>query len=249
MTASSFTPTLRSKRSALRKGASTYVLDGAPDTPNTITRVKIGDFVVPVTAAGELWLYVSPDTKERYISASKVLATGDVAADIKTAIEGSIVFVGTSAAGLQDVRTTALGENVPGVSVHAQIVEQFFQAAFFPGQIRANGLEILSIAVLGSFLVILTTFVTPAVALACGLLITFLALAASWIAFVYAGLLFDPAGTDRRRIDHAFRCDGVPLSRDRPGAARRASGLRPLSFTIAALSHRTHAQCPASRGR
>ncbi|MBB3458607.1 adenylate cyclase [Rhizobium sp. BK313] len=185
-------PNLALEALRVAQGASTYVLDGAPDTPNTITRVKIGDFVVPVTAAGELWLYVSPDTKERYISASKVLATGDVAADIKTAIEGSIVFVGTSAAGLQDVRTTALGENVPGVSVHAQIVEQILSGRFLSRPDWANGLEILSIAVLGSFLVILTTFVTPAVALACGLLITFLALAASWIAFVYAGLLFDP---------------------------------------------------------
>jgi len=185
-------PNLALEALRVAQGASTYVLDGAPDTPNTITRVKIGDFVVPVTAAGELWLYVSPDTKERYISASKVLATGDVSADIKTAIEGSIVFVGTSAAGLQDVRTTALGENVPGVSVHAQIVEQILSGRFLSRPDWANGLEILSIAVLGSFLVILTTFVTPAVALACGLLITFLALAASWIAFVYAGLLFDP---------------------------------------------------------
>jgi adenylate cyclase len=185
-------PNLALEALRVAQGASTYVLDGAPDTPNTITRVKIGDFVVPVTAAGELWLYVSPDTKERYISASKVLATGDVSADIKTAIEGSIVFVGTSAAGLQDVRTTALGENVPGVSVHAQIVEQILSGRFLSRPDWANGLEILAIAVLGCFLVILTTFVTPAVALACGLLITFLALAASWIAFVYAGLLFDP---------------------------------------------------------
>ncbi|MFS8113146.1 adenylate/guanylate cyclase domain-containing protein [Rhizobium jaguaris] len=185
-------PNLAIEALRVAQGASTYILDSAPDASNTITRVKIGDFVVPVTAAGELWLYVSPDTKERYISASKVLATGDVSADIKNAIEGSIVFVGTSAAGLQDIRTTALDENVPGVSVHAQIVEQILSGRFLSRPDWADGLEILSIAVLGSLLVILTTFVTPAVALACGLLITFLALVASWTAFLYSGLLFDP---------------------------------------------------------
>ncbi len=174
------------------QGASTYILDAAPDTANTLTRVKIGNFVVPVTASGELWLYVSPDTAKRYISASKILTAGAASADIAAAIEGSIVFIGTSASGLQDVRTTALGENVPGVSIHAQIVEQILSGRFLSRPDWADGLEILSIAVLGSLLVIVTTFVNPAVALACGLLITFFALVASWIAFLYGGLLFDP---------------------------------------------------------
>ncbi len=185
-------PSLALEALRVAQGASTYVLDAAPNTPNTLTRVKIGDFVVPVTAAGELWLYVSPDTTERYISAAKVLSPGNVSTDIKTAIEGSIVFVGTSASGLQDVRTTALGENVPGVSIHAQIVEQVLSGRFLSRPDWADGLEILSIAILGSLLVILTTFVNPAVALACGLLITFLALVASWLAFLYGGFLFDP---------------------------------------------------------
>lgn len=185
-------PSLALEALRVAQGASTYVLDAAPHTPNTLTRVKIGNFVVPVTAAGELWLYVSRDTAERYISASKILATEGASADMRAAIEGSIVFVGTSASGLQDVRTTALDENVPGVSIHAQIVEQILSGRFLSRPDWADGLEILSIAVLGSLLVIVTTFVNPATALACGLLITFFALVASWAAFLYGGLLFDP---------------------------------------------------------
>ncbi|KAA1184904.1 adenylate/guanylate cyclase domain-containing protein [Rhizobium tropici] len=185
-------PSLALEALRVAQGASTYVLDAAPNTPNTLTRVKIGDFIVPVTAAGELWLYVSPDTADRYISAAKVLSPGDASADMKTAIEGSIIFVGTSASGLQDVRTTALGENVPGVSIHAQIVEQILSGRFLSRPDWADGLEILFIAILGSLLVILTTFVNPAVALACGLQITLLALVASWFAFLYGGFLFDP---------------------------------------------------------
>ena len=92
--------------------------------------VKIGDFVVPVTADGELWLYVTPDRAERYVSARDVLAAGGPSPETKAAIEGSILFVGTSAAGLQDIRTTALGQNVPGVSLHAQTVEQILSGPF-----------------------------------------------------------------------------------------------------------------------
>lgn len=219
-------PNLALEALRVAQGASTYVLDAAPDTPNTLTQVKIGDFVVPITAAGELWLYVSHDTTERYISASKVLAPGDASPDIRTAIEGSIVFVGTSASGLQDVRTTALGENVPGVSIHAQIVEQILSGRFLSRPDWADGLEILSIAVLGSLLVILTTFVNPAAALACGLLITSFALVASWLAFLYGGLLLDPlapivAGSITHFAATAFRF--LVIDRERRDV-RRAFG-------------------------
>lgn len=112
--------------------------------------------------------------------------------DVSAAIEGSIVFIGTSAAGLQDVRTTALGQNVPGVSLHAQIVEQILSGHYLSRPDWANGLEILAIAIAGCLLVLLTTFVSPVMALACGMAITALALVASWVAFAYAGLLFDP---------------------------------------------------------
>lgn len=185
-------PNLAIEALRVAQGASTYVLAGVTDVPDTITLVKIGEFVVPVTAAGELWLYVSPDRAERYVSARHVLAPGGASAETRAAIEGSIVFVGTSAAGLQDIRTTALGQNVPGVSLHAQTVEQILSGRFLSRPDWADGLEILSIAVAGSLLVLLTTFLTPIIALVCGLLITALAVIASWLAFVYAGLLFDP---------------------------------------------------------
>lgn len=185
-------PNLALEALRVAQGASTYLLAGATDVPDTITQIRVGDFVIPVTASGELWLYVSRDRPERYVSAGRILAQNAVAADVKAAIDGSIVFVGTSAAGLLDIRATALGHNVPGVSLHAQTVEQILSGRFLSRPDWAAGLEILSIAVAGSLLVLLTTFVSPAVALACGLLITALALAASWLAFLYGGLLFDP---------------------------------------------------------
>ncbi|MDK1373298.1 MULTISPECIES: adenylate/guanylate cyclase domain-containing protein [unclassified Sinorhizobium] len=187
-----FYPNLALEALRVAQGASTYVLAAAPDVADTLTDAKIGDFIIPVTAAGELWLYVSPDHAERYVSARHVLAPGGAPPEVRAAIEGSIVFVGTSAAGLQDIRTTALGQNVPGVSLHAQTVEQILSGHFLSRPDWADGLEILSIAAAGTLLVVLTTFVSPAVALACGLAITALALIASWLAFLYGGLLFDP---------------------------------------------------------
>ncbi|TCL72610.1 adenylate/guanylate cyclase domain-containing protein [Rhizobium sp. BK251] len=185
-------PNLAMEALRVAQGASTYVIAGAPDAPDIMTLVKNGEFVAPVTATGELWLYVTPDMAARYVSAGKILAPDGPSPEVAAAIEGSIVFVGTSAAGLQDIRVTALGQNVPGVSLHAQIVEQILSGRFLSRPDWADGVEILSIAVAGTLLVLVTTFVSPAVALAFGLMITALALVASWLAFYLAGMLFDP---------------------------------------------------------
>ena len=185
-------PNLALEALRVAQGASTYIVASAPDAADTLTSIKVGDFVVPVTASGELWLYTSRDAAERYISAARVLDPDGPSAEVAAAIQGSILFVGTSSAGLQDIRTTALGENVPGVSMHAQTVEQILSGHFLSRPDWADGMEILLIAVLGTCLVMVTTFVSPAVGLACGLLITALALAASWVAFSEWGLLFDP---------------------------------------------------------
>jgi adenylate cyclase len=219
-------PNLAIEALRIAQGASTYLLIGAPDAENVITSVKIGDFMVPTTAAGELWLYVSPDTTKRYISAKDVLAPGGAAAEITAAVEGSILFIGTSAAGLQDIRATSLEENVPGVSLHAQSLEQILSGRFLARPDWANGLEIMSIAIMGGLLVVLTIFVSPAIALVAGLLITAFALVASWLAFSFAGLLFDPmapvaAGTITHFAATSFRF--LVTDRERR-AIRRAFG-------------------------
>jgi adenylate cyclase len=185
-------PNLALEALRVAQGASTYVVASANDVPDTITGLKVGEFEMPLTAAGELWLYVTRDNAERYVSAMQVLGPEEPSDAVRSALEGSIVFIGTSASGLQDIRTTALGQNVPGVSLHAQTVEQILSGQFLSRPDWADGLEIITIAVVGTMLVLLTTFVSPATGLVCGLTITALGLVGSWIAFAYAGLLFDP---------------------------------------------------------
>ena len=75
------------------------------------------------------------DRPERYVSARELLQpAGDAVHDaaLRARIEGQIVFIGTSAAGLLDLRATPLGETVPGVSIHAQAAEQILRAGSSP---------------------------------------------------------------------------------------------------------------------
>jgi adenylate cyclase len=184
-------PSLAIEALRVAQGASTYVLAAAPDNPGTLTSVKDGEFVFPVSANGELWLYSSPDRRERYVSAKDVLAATP-SPETQAAVAGNIVFIGTSAPGLQDIRTTPLGENVPGVSLHAQAVEQILSGHFLSRPDWADGLEILAVVVLGSIVVLLTMLVSPTIALAVGGLAAALALGSSWLAFRYSAMLFDP---------------------------------------------------------
>ena len=172
------------------QGASTYIIANAPERAGSIGAVRVGDFEVPTTAAGELQIYMGLERPERYVSASNVLAGQD--ADLRPLIEGHIVLVGTSAAGLLDIRATTLGQNVPGVSLHAQAIEQILTRQFLNRPDWADGLEIVGVAVLGLAVVLMTALVSPWVAVTTGTAVSFAALMASWTAFRDYGLLLDP---------------------------------------------------------
>ncbi len=185
-----FYPSLTMEALRVAQGASTYIIANAPEREGSISAVRVGDFEVPTTAAGELQIYTSPERSDRYVSASDVLSGQD--ADLRSLIEGHIVLVGTSAAGLLDIRATTLGQNVPGVSLHAQAIEQILTKRFLNRPDWADGLEIISVAMLGIVVVLLTALVSPWVAVTTGTAVSFAALLASWNAFRGHGLLLDP---------------------------------------------------------
>jgi adenylate cyclase len=153
--------------------------------------LRIGSFHVPLTAQGELWLYYDRDRPERYVSVQDILQSAKDA-KIRPEIEGHIVFVGTSAVGLSDVRQTSLGELVPGVSIEAQAVEQILDQTFLSRPDWANGAEIIGTIFLGVTITwLLLIFSAEYAALIGGGIITAWC-AASWFAFDEFGLLFDP---------------------------------------------------------
>ena len=61
-----------------------------------------------------------------YIPAWKVLA-GEVP---REDIEGRIILVGTSAPGLLDLRATPLDAAIPGIDIHAQVIEHLLTGQF-----------------------------------------------------------------------------------------------------------------------
>ncbi|MEN0105089.1 MAG: adenylate/guanylate cyclase domain-containing protein, partial [Pseudomonas sp.] len=151
-----------------------------------VERVDIGRLQIPTNRRGELWVHFSTPQAARSIPAWQVLA-----GQAPAGVAGSIVLIGSSAQGLQDLRFSPLGGIIPGVEVHAQALEQVLSGAYLqrPGWTRA--VEALAL-VLGGVLVCLLALRLPAL-LGAGL--TLLLVAAlngvGWYAFSAEHLLLD----------------------------------------------------------
>lgn len=99
--------------------------------------VRLGDVAVPAHADGRFWIRYGPHDPARFVSAAAVLEDRLPA----EALEGKLVLVGVSGLGLLDYQTTALGERVPGVEIHAQILEQIFDGAYLRRPASLQALE------------------------------------------------------------------------------------------------------------
>ena len=108
-----------------------------------------GSIVIPTDANGRIWVHYAkpdafntPDNSGRlFVSASDVL-DGRVAAE---RLGGKFALVGTSAAGLQDLRDTPVASRMPGVEVHANILESIFAAeTAYAAAVRAKAQDLAS---------------------------------------------------------------------------------------------------------
>ncbi|MHB1103993.1 MAG: CHASE2 domain-containing protein [Devosia sp.] len=186
-----FFPTLSIEALRVALGVSTIVVMGETEGDGFVEAVRVGDIMVPTMPRGELWLYYRKPTPELYIPAKDILAPGY--AENAARIAGHIVFLGTSASGLLDIHGTTLGDNVPGVSIHAQAVEQMLAGAYLTRTDWVSGLEIVGFLALGAVLVFAILRLGPLAGLLIGSAALIGAAAFSWLMFSTQGLMIDPS--------------------------------------------------------
>lgn len=179
-------PALLLEALRLGTGASTYMLQGDPTFPGQMQSLRVADFVVPTDERGQLRFYAAPGKDTSTVSAADVLA-GDAAA-----VEGTIALVGVTAAGLQDIRVTPLGEALPGVGIHAQIIAQIWNGQFLSRPAWLDGAEVVAIAGLSLLLVAVATFIGPMAGLATAGVLLLVIAGLCWYLFAAHGVLVDP---------------------------------------------------------
>jgi adenylate cyclase len=188
-------PALSLEALRVGQGASTYLVRWAGaqglesfGARTGMSNIRVGNFNIDTDAEGRIALYDSGHLPQRFVSARDVMK-GTVPDD---KINGNIVLIGTSAVGLKDLRNTPIQDSIPGVEVHAQIIEQVLSQTFLERPDYADGAEFLYLLAIGLIFVIsLPRLAAGRMALVAALFIG-IGVAVPWYAFNRIHLLFDP---------------------------------------------------------
>lgn len=157
-------PSLSLETLRVAQGERTIVVFGANTESGIIEGTRTGQFSIPTTRDGEVWIYYSDENSRRYVSAGDILSSAENPA-LDRQIAGNIIIIGTSAVGLLDIRTSARGERIPGVSVHAQILEQTFTGDFLSRPDWVEALELIVFAAIALLIVTTTIYLGPLVSM------------------------------------------------------------------------------------
>jgi adenylate cyclase len=154
-----------------------------------LVALRIGPLTLPTDATGSLWIGYRPVDPGRWISVASVL---DGTLD-PPQLKDRIVLVGSSAAGLNDLRATPVGATVPGVEVHAQTIDQALQGWFLTRPDWTRGAEFLFIACTALILALVLPRLGAAAAGAFAALALIVAWSGAWWTYRSPHILLDPA--------------------------------------------------------
>ncbi|HKC53590.1 MAG TPA: CHASE2 domain-containing protein [Burkholderiales bacterium] len=179
-----------------------------------VEAVGFGDLTVPTQPDGRLWVHYTPHDASRFISAADVLG-GEVH---RAQLERKLVLVGVTGLGLIDYQTTPLGERMPGIEIHAQVLENVFDGALLMRPRWAAWVEGVALFVVGLVVVCSVPRLSPGRS-------TFL------LGFLL--IMLGAAGFG------AYRVEGLLIDASVPGAA--------IAFLFAAMLVGTLAEANAQR--
>ena len=167
-------------------------LDSPPlaiDRDGPYARLRFGEVNHILQPDGTAWLRIGPHDEGRFVSAHDILSG-------KFRVEGlrdKIVLVGNTGLGLLDFKTTPLGDFVPGVEIHAQIIENIFNGVWLARPDEASLYEAIALLVCGLMVIVLVPRLTAleGVNVVAGLVVLLAGI--GLLAFRHYGLLLDPA--------------------------------------------------------
>ena len=168
---------------------------GRPTTLVTMGPLGVVEFAVskdlrfPTDKIGRVYPYYSHQDTAKYIPARDVLnGTAD-----PNMIKGKLALIGTSAVGLLDIRAIPTEGIIPGVEVHAQVLENAVEKSFLIRPNYADAVELFFILVGGLLMIILVPWLGAKWALLVFTVIATSAGGTSWYLFDQYRMLFDAA--------------------------------------------------------
>jgi adenylate cyclase len=149
--------------------------------------VMVAKRLIPTDNHGRIWVHYAPNNSQRYVSAKNTL-NGTLAKDF---FSGKLVFIGTSAAGLLDIKSTPVNDAMPGVEIHAQLLETILSNAYLTRPGNAIGAEFSVALVSGLLMIFLMPLLGARWTLVLFVLVTAVLSAGSWYLYVEKAALYD----------------------------------------------------------
>src|SRR5882672_5717079 len=152
-----------------------------------IKSFAVKGFEVPTDRNGQLWVHFARRDPSIYVSAVDVLV-GNVA---REKVANKLLLIGTSAVGLLDVKTTPVDPVMPGVEIHAQVLESALTRAVLSQPSYAIVIEFCAAMVLGLLVIAVAPLFGPASLVAVGAMFATLLIGTSWYFYTQQRLLID----------------------------------------------------------
>jgi len=152
-----------------------------------IKSVGLRGLEIPTDKNGQLWVHFARQDPSIYVSAADVI-DGKVPVD---KVKGKLVLVGTSAVGLNDIKTTPVSPAMPGVEIHAQVLESALTHAVLAQPNYAIAVEFFAALILGLLVIIFTPRLGPVRLVIVGALFASVLIGTSWYFYTQYRLLID----------------------------------------------------------
>jgi adenylate cyclase len=148
------TPALSMEVLRLASHTPAFVVVGDPDG---VKGIGIGDVFISTNADGTVWVHFGLHDEDRFVSAADVLR-GRVDPE---QMRGKIALIGATGLGLLDYQTTPVGQRIPGIEIHAQILENIFDDSLLQRPAFLGNLERGILLACGLILILAVPAVKP----------------------------------------------------------------------------------------
>jgi adenylate cyclase len=149
--------------------------------------VGVRGLTIPTDRNGQLWVHFARRDPSIYVSAADVL-DNTVPVD---KISKKLVLIGTSAVGLNDIKTTPASSSMPGVEVHAQVLESALTGAVVQQPNYGVALEFFAAMIMGLLVIAFAPNLGPVTLVGVGAMFATLLIGTSWFFYQHDRLLID----------------------------------------------------------
>jgi len=142
---------------------------------------------IPTDSFARLWIHYARNDPSIYVSAVDVL-DGRVPPEM---ISRKLILIGTSATGMNDIKTTPVSRAMPGVEIHAQAIESALSGSTLSRPSNGEVWEFLAALVAGLLVIAFAPNLGPVTLVGVGAMFASVLVGTSWYFYTQHRLLVD----------------------------------------------------------